>query len=829
MRPTLIASLLLGSCLIAHAEDAYVSQPPDRRRPGTTLRIELVGDSTQTDTAGYGRGFCANLTPIVDCLNMAKGGASTKTYREDGLWDRALSTRPDYMLIQFGHNDIESSEHLARQVTIEVYEQNLRRYVEEARAHGIKPVLVTPLTRRYFEKDGRVHSDLLGHAAVMRRVAADLQVPLIDLQAESIAYLDSIGEVEGTKLGITKKDADGKLGPDKTHLNWSGSYLFGRMVAVDLGRAVATLRKYVLKSPAPLPGEGAMAMRVMHGEPFKIVLVGDSTVATEGGWGPGFCAMLTSNVTCVDLGANGRSTVSYIDEGLWAKALAQNGNYYLIQFGHNDQKPDPKRHADASGLYAQNLERFIHDVRAIGGVPVLLSPLTRRTFKDGRLAEDGLKDYAAAARHVAAEAKVNFVDLLSLSQAYVNPMGQEQADTFDAETHPDAKAESTVSATKDRTHLNDKGKAVFGRMVADNVVRSQVELGPNVKGLPAGALPVLPSASPGHVSNKTITVGPTGKADFQSVQEAVDHAPVNGAVIRIGAGRYREKIHIATANIILVGTGALPQDVVLSWNDSAKSAGGTGKSGTVSVDADGFKAENLTIENTWELENTRSEEGSQAVALLMSSDRAVLDRVRLLGAQDTLYANSRTCHEDLPKNGTPPPPGRAACAASRQYFRDCFIEGHVDYIFGDAKAVFDHCELHARHNNNVMFTAQSRQFPEEDSGYYFLHSRITGDTQPGDKLVFGRPWRAYSTVLFYDTEIQPMLHADGWSEWNGKLKTSTYREYRSHGPGVNGIHRIVEYPPLSSAEEEKLTPRGLLSGADDWDPVRDANLLRALR
>ncbi len=495
MRSSFIVALLLGSCLAAHAEDAYVSQPADHRRPGTTLRIDLVGDSTQTDNAGYGRGFCANLSLKVDCLNMAKGGASTKTYREDGLWDRALSTKPDYMLIQFGHNDLESPEHLPRQVPIEVYEQNLRRYVDEARAHGIKPVLITPLTRRYFENDGKIHSDLLGHAAVTKRVATDLHVPLIDLQSESIAYLDSIGEVQGTKLGITKKDAAGKLGPDKTHLNWAGSYVFGRMVAVDLGKAVPALQSYVLNAPAPLPAEGIMAMRVINGGAFKIVLVGDSTVATEGGWGPGFCATLTPNVTCVDVGANGRSTVSYIDEGLWTKALAEKGNYYFIQFGHNDQKPDPKRHADADGLYAKNLDRFIQDVRAIGGVPIILSPLTRRTFKDGKLAADGLKDYAAAARHVAAEEKVNFVDLLSLSQAFVNPLGQEQADTFDAELHPDAKAENTAATNKDRTHLNDKGKAVFGRMVADNVIRSQVELGPNVKGMPANSTPVLQSAS----------------------------------------------------------------------------------------------------------------------------------------------------------------------------------------------------------------------------------------------------------------------------------------------------------------------------------------------
>src|SRR5579862_9259424 len=88
------------------------------RRPGTTVRVDLIGDSTQTNNAGYGRGFCANLTAKADCVNMAKGGASTKTFREQGLWQRSLETKPDYMLIQFGHNDMESKDHNPRQTTM---------------------------------------------------------------------------------------------------------------------------------------------------------------------------------------------------------------------------------------------------------------------------------------------------------------------------------------------------------------------------------------------------------------------------------------------------------------------------------------------------------------------------------------------------------------------------------------------------------------------------------------------------------------------------------------------------------------------------------------
>jgi lysophospholipase L1-like esterase len=459
------------------------------RRPGTTVRVDLIGDSTQTDNAGYGRGFCANFTAKVDCGNMARGGASTKTFRELGLWDKALLTKPDYMVIQFGHNDAEKVDGVAemdRQVSMAVYEANLRRYVTEARAAGIKPVLCTPLTRRYFEADGKVHSDLLAHAATMKRVADDMKVPLIDLQAESIAYLDKIGEAEGNKLAITKKDDAGKTIFDKTHLDWAGSYVFGRMVAVGLGKAIPALASDVKPVAATLPPEGVKAMKVIEGGPVKIVLTGDSTVATGGGWGPGFCAVMTKNVTCIDDALNGRSSKSYREEGAWGKALAEKGDYYFIQWGHNDQKKeDPKRYTDPDTDYQANLKRYIAEVRAIGAIPVLVTSLSRRTFKDGVLVED-LKPYVAATRKVGAEENVTVVDLNALSVAILKKMTQEEADKFNA-VGQEQERQAVGKSTVDRTHLNPYGQKVFGRIVADQVVRTQVELGPDVIGEPAKA------------------------------------------------------------------------------------------------------------------------------------------------------------------------------------------------------------------------------------------------------------------------------------------------------------------------------------------------------
>jgi lysophospholipase L1-like esterase len=201
---------------------------------------------------------------------------------------------------------------------------------------------------------------------------------------------------------------------------------------------------------------------------------------------------MTANVTCIDDAINGRSTRSFIDEGAWQKALARHGDYYLIQFGHNDQKPDAARHTDPETTYAANLERFIHEARSIGAVPVILSPLARRTFRDGKPSNDDLELYAKAARRVAEQEDVTFIDLLALSDALLSTMTQEQADGFNATGHADERAEGGKSVI-DRTHLDDEGKKVFGRMVADNLVRTRVELGPDLIGVPMP--PAVPAAA----------------------------------------------------------------------------------------------------------------------------------------------------------------------------------------------------------------------------------------------------------------------------------------------------------------------------------------------
>lgn len=168
----------------------------------------------------------------------------------------------------------------------------------------------------------------------------------------------------------------------------------------------------------------------------KIVLVGDSTTAVQGGWGPSFCGKhVTSFAACINLARGGRSSGSYRAEGSWALAMDEIraggfvDTYVLIQFGHNDQPGKPGRSTDLATEFPANMKRYVEEVRAAGGKPVLVTPLTRRQFKDGRLLDD-LGPWALAVRKVAAETGAPLVDLHADSFAAVQAMGAAEATRF---------------------------------------------------------------------------------------------------------------------------------------------------------------------------------------------------------------------------------------------------------------------------------------------------------------------------------------------------------------------------------------------------------------
>ncbi len=211
-----------------------------------TMRIALVGDSTMTEKSGYGIGFKSRIEETAAVLNLARSGRSSKSYAAEGHWRDVLREKPAYALIQFGHNDVPGKG-LARETEQPTFRANMARYVDEARAAGIKPVLVTPLTRRYFGEDGKIHSDLEAYAAQTRSVAAEKHVPLLDLHAKSIELLDRLGPRIASAIAPVK---DGDV-IDKTHCNAPGSVLFGALVADELRAAVPELAPYIRSGPLP--------------------------------------------------------------------------------------------------------------------------------------------------------------------------------------------------------------------------------------------------------------------------------------------------------------------------------------------------------------------------------------------------------------------------------------------------------------------------------------------------------------------------------------------------------------------------------------------------
>jgi pectinesterase len=259
---------------------------------------------------------------------------------------------------------------------------------------------------------------------------------------------------------------------------------------------------------------------------------------------------------------------------------------------------------------------------------------------------------------------------------------------------------------------------------------------------------------------------------------------------------YHERVIVTQnhPNVTLMGMGKSPADVVITNSLNAKQAGGTFFTETVEINGAGFEADNITFENA--AGNT-----GQAVAVAVRSDRAVFKHCRFLGHQDTLFADY-----------------------GRQYYVDSYIEGGVDFIFGNAAAVFDRSEIHA--NGPGYLTAQSRTAPEQMTGYVIVRSKVTSDVEAGT-ISLGRPWRPYSRVIYIDTELPANLTPEGWNKWGNTPgePQAYYAEFRDKGPGANVAGRASWSHQLMEREAKQYEPRVFLAGDDHWDPEAEAGKL----
>jgi len=301
------------------------------------------------------------------------------------------------------------------------------------------------------------------------------------------------------------------------------------------------------------------------------------------------------------------------------------------------------------------------------------------------------------------------------------------------------------------------------------------------------------------IAQTKIIVAKDGSGKYSTVQEALNHIPLNNKnplIIYVKNGFYKEKLHLDSSKNFVTITGEDEFKTILSYDDHTGTVTGnndvinTMTSHSFIIKADNFTARNITIQND------AGYSAGQAVGLESDGDKEQFYNCRIIGNQDILLTNS---------------------PRSRQYYEDCYIEGTTDFIFGSATVLFEHCHIHSKKNSHITAasTPQDHQF-----GYVFDDCILTGDTYL-HSVSLGRPWRRYASVTYIHCYLGEHIKPEGWSNWNqtDNYKTTRYSEYQNYGPGAQISNRVEWSRQLTDAEVKKYTIENVLSG---WQP-KDCN------
>ncbi|KAJ9708479.1 hypothetical protein PVL29_000489 [Vitis rotundifolia] len=313
--------------------------------------------------------------------------------------------------------------------------------------------------------------------------------------------------------------------------------------------------------------------------------------------------------------------------------------------------------------------------------------------------------------------------------------------------------------------------------------------------------------SSGAASRADIVVAHDGSGTYKTISEAVAasvklRSGTKRFVIHVKAGVYRENVEIKRKmkNIMIIGDGK--DATIVTGKKNVQDGSTTFSSATFAVSGDGFIARDMTFENT------AGPQKHQAVALRSSSDGSVFYGCSFKGYQDTLYVDTQ-----------------------RQFYRSCDVYGTVDFIFGDAVAVLQNCNIYVRRpmsNQANFITAQGRSDQNENTGISIHNSRVMAapDLRPVQsrfKTYLGRPWRKYSRTVFMKTSLDGLIHPEGWSPWDGDfgLKTLYYGEYMNTGRGASTRGRVKwrGYHVITSAAEADQFTVGRFLAGDSWIPT----------
>ncbi len=320
------------------------------------------------------------------------------------------------------------------------------------------------------------------------------------------------------------------------------------------------------------------------------------------------------------------------------------------------------------------------------------------------------------------------------------------------------------------------------------------------------------------------SIPPTKEQEKRYPAPFSDLPPVT---LHIGSGVYRERLVLTRPNLTLLGEGDAPADVVITGNAAAYDrmpegdARGTFRTATVRIDAQDITVKNLTIQNDAGYGHTVG----QAIALYADGDRLFLENCRLIGSQDTLFTAPLPQKEAKP-GGFKGPGEHKPRIPGRHLYRNCLIQGDVDFIFGGATAWFEGCTLFSKMPGDrkppespddmpVYGYVTAASTPKElPFGYVFHGCRLVSDC-PGGTVMLGRPWREWAKTVFLDCELGAHIHPSGWMDWEKPHGHFYYAEYRSKGAGSAPDKRAPFSGQLSDAEASGYTIENVLDG---WKP-----------
>lgn len=314
-----------------------------------------------------------------------------------------------------------------------------------------------------------------------------------------------------------------------------------------------------------------------------------------------------------------------------------------------------------------------------------------------------------------------------------------------------------------------------------------------------------------------------GTGSFKTIQEALDSLPVDNTeevTLFIHKGIYREQLTVRIPYVTMIGEDA--EETVIDFDLYAKMImedgmkRGTFRTWTFLIDTHDFKAQNLTFSNS----AGKGTEVGQALALYADGDRLIFDNCRFLGNQDTLFTGPLPPREIEP-NGFIGPKQHAPRINGRHYYRNCYIEGDIDFIFGSATAYFEGCTLFSKYTGetiNSYVTAAST--PEGEAyGYVMKNCRFESNCPP-DSAYLGRPWRDFARTVLINCYIGDHICPEGFHDWGKPLarQHSYYAEYGSFGPGAAKARRAGWIHMLTKDEADTYTLQEILSGNDGWLP-----------